>query len=158
MTISTSAFIGLGANLGNPIQQIVDARSKLIRLTSTVSWRCSSMYVSSPVGYSDQPNFINCVLALETLDDAHTLFANMQCAEEALGRVRDPYNQNAPRLIDIDLILFGDQDLNDEHLIVPHPRMAERLFVLEPLGELGVVIPCDERADFSQQILHRLSI
>ena len=156
MNDSMKAFIGLGANLGDPIQQIVDARAELAALDGVMSWRCSAMYVSSPVGYSDQPNFINCVLVLETHYQPHELFAHMQRVEEQLGRVRDPENQNAPRLIDIDLILFGDECLDDEQLIVPHPRLSERLFVLEPLRELGVQIKPDSHTDFTLQILHRL--
>lgn len=154
-----TAFLGLGANLGDPIQQIVDARRCLLCLSGTEALRSSSLYVSSPVGYSEQPNFINCVVALETHDDAHILLDDMQSIEKRLGRVRDASNQNAPRMIDIDLLLYGETQINDPRLIVPHPRMQERLFVLEPLHELGVRdYPKSLNTDFTQQELHKLSL
>jgi len=134
--MATIAYLGLGANLGDPIQQIVDARESLRQLDSTRSLRCSSMYVSSPVGYDSQPDFINCVVELETTCSAIELLDRMQGIEHTLGRQRVIGNQNAPRLIDIDMLLFGDQTINEPRLTVPHPRMANRLFVIKPLLEL----------------------
>lgn len=157
----TQAFIGLGANLGDPIQQIVDARCMLVNLSSSMGFACSSLYVSSPVGYSEQPNFINAVMRLETLASAHELLAAMQNIERSLGRVRHSHNQNAPRTIDLDLLVFGQQHIEDDQLIVPHPRIGERLFVLQPLfellpsarlAELGI----KQQKDFPEQVLHRL--
>ena len=158
MSVLNRALIGLGANLGDPIQQILDARALLSALPLVASCESSYLYVSSPVGYSDQPNFINCALALETSYDAVQLFAQMQSIETHLGRVRVQGNQNAPRMIDIDLLLFGDQTSDDPVLTIPHPRICERLFVMQPLADLGVDMKADENVDFSDQILHRLSI
>ena len=158
MSVSNRALIGLGANLNDPIQQILDARVALTNLPLVASWQCSALYVSSPVGYSDQPNFVNCVLALNTHYDAYSLFGYMQTIETDLGRTRDKNNQNAPRLIDIDMLMFGDKQLADPNLIIPHPRMRERLFVLEPLADLGVDMKPDPAVDFGEQVLHRLSI
>jgi 2-amino-4-hydroxy-6-hydroxymethyldihydropteridine diphosphokinase len=150
------AYIGLGANLGDPIQQIIDAREALNSLRGSRKGRCSSLYLSSPVGYSEQPSFINCVLELESSLGAHGLFDCMRDIENSLGRVRDAKNQNAARLIDLDLLLFGDQVISDEILSVPHPRIAERLFVLRPLAELGPKITHSNSVDFTQQVLHKL--
>jgi len=158
MSVVNRALIGLGANLNDPIQQILDARVALINLPLVTGWECSPFYVSAPVGYSDQPNFINCVLSLETSYDAYTLFRYMQGIEAQLGRVRDKNNQNAPRLIDIDMLMFGEQQLSDPKLIIPHPRMGERLFVIKPLADLGVQVESEPNADFSDQVLHQLLI
>jgi len=158
MSVSNRALIGLGANLNDPIQQILDARLALSHLPLVKSWQCSSFYLSTPVGYSDQPNFVNCVLALDTGYDAYTLFEYMQAIEAGLGRVRDVNNQNAPRLIDIDMLMFSDQQLSDPKLTIPHPRMNQRLFVIKPLADLGVHIQPNVNTDFSQQVLYQLSI
>jgi len=133
----TVAYLGLGANLGDPIQQLIDARTALYALDGTEHGRCSSFYLSSPVGYDEQPDFINCVLELTTRLDAYELLDAMQAIEVQLGRTRVVSNQNAPRLIDIDLLLFGHHSIRSERLNVPHPRMQQRLFVLKPLLELN---------------------
>lgn len=130
------AYLGLGANLGDPIQQLIDARLALEALPSSIDLQCSSFYVSSPVGYDDQPDFINCVIELHTDAEPLDLLDATQNIENNLGRKRIVGNQNAPRLIDIDILLYGDRKIGDPRLIVPHPRMAERLFVLKPLLEL----------------------
>lgn len=161
----TLAYLGLGANLGDPIQQMIDARRALARLTATESLRCSSFYASSPVGYDDQPDFINCVVELNTRLTPMTLLDSIQSIEKNLGRQRVVGNQNAPRLIDIDLLLYGDQKINSERLTVPHPRMKNRLFVLKPLLELAeiehyrlVLDSGEKKGDFSQQTLSQLMI
>ena len=118
------------------------------------------MYLSSPVGYANQANFINCVLALDIDNEliAEEFFDHVQKIETGLGRVRDSGNQNAPRKIDIDVLLFTDQVINLKKLLIPHPRMAQRLFVIEPLNELGIDIKKDENIDFSQQEIFKLAI
>ena len=133
------AYLGLGANLGDPIQQLVDARELISTLSATKSLRSSCFYSSSPVGFAEQADFINCVVELKTSDGPITLLENMQSIENTLGRKRVAGNQNSPRLIDIDLLLYGDQEIDTEVLNVPHPRMKERLFVLEPLLELSEI-------------------
>jgi len=163
-----TAMIGMGANLGDPVQQIVDARVSLLALKHVHGGKCSSLYLSSPVGYSEQPDFVNCVMALNTQASPHRLLADMQAIETDLGRLRVADNQDAPRLIDLDLLLFGDHVISTERLQLPHPRMHERLFVLAPLdelqpnlrlNELGKV--CDLISDIaahSDQVLYRLSL
>ena len=160
MEILKRVYLGLGANLGDPVQQIIDARIKLSSLQCVHAWTCSSMYLSSPVGYADQAYFINCVLALDidSEHEAEEFFDHVQKIETDLGRVRDSGNQNAPRKIDIDVLLFADQVINLKKLLIPHPRMAQRLFVIEPLNELGVDIKKDKNTDFSQQEIFKLAI
>lgn len=157
----TLAYLGLGANLGDPIQQMLDAISALRRLPSSESLRCSSFYGSSPVGYDDQADFINCVVELETHLSAIELLDDIQVIENTLGRVRVVGNQNAPRLIDIDLLLYGDHTIDSERLTVPHPRMENRLFVIEPLLELVELAhyrSALESNDFDDQVVRRLTI
>lgn len=132
----TKAYLGLGANLGDPMQQLVDARDMLSRWLGTHALRSSNFYLSSPVGNADQPDFVNAVLELSTDRTADELFSEMQRVEQRLGRTRCQNNQNAPRLIDIDMLLFGSHVIAQDDLVVPHPRMLERLFVLMPLADL----------------------
>lgn len=155
------AYLGLGGNLGDPIEQIISARSALFGLPTVLGGRCSSFYSSSPVGYDDQPDFINCVVELKVTSSAMELLDSMQHIESHLGRRRVSNNQNAPRLIDIDLLLFADQTIESERLSVPHPRMKERLFVLRPLLELlesDAYRTCLNNGKFEGQILTQLMI
>ena len=157
----TVAYLGLGANLGDPIQQLLDARDALRCHGSTESLRCSSFYVSSPVGDKQQADFINCVVEVQTRCNALELLDCLQSIENALGRQRVVGNQNAPRRIDLDMLLFGDQNIDSQRLTVPHPRMRDRLFVIEPLLELAEIdtyrLVMDEY-DFAGQTLSRLAI
>ncbi|WP_170132060.1 2-amino-4-hydroxy-6-hydroxymethyldihydropteridine diphosphokinase [Arenicella xantha] len=134
--LESIAYLGLGANLGDPVQQLIDAKNYLSKLPNCKILNASAYYLTSPVGYQSQPDFVNCVVALETTLSAEVLLQKTQKIENLLGRTRVLGNQNAPRLIDIDILLFGDVQLNTADLSIPHPRIAERLFVLLPLSEL----------------------
>lgn len=151
------AYIGVGANLGDRVQTIVDARRALAKLPETLTLRSSSLYWSSPVGYDDQPGFVNCVFALTARLSGGELFSRIQCLETVFGRRRDPRNQNAPRAIDLDLLLFNDQCIQTEELIVPHPRILERRFVIEPLLELSndVVVAGEHLNSYYRNALQR---
>ena len=158
---STLAYLGLGGNLGDPIEQMLSAQSALLALPGVVAGRRSSFYSSSPVGYADQPDFINCVVECEVTLTAIELLEHMQAIEITLGRQRVADNQNAPRLIDIDLLLFGDQIIESDRLVVPHPRMTKRLFVLTPLMELiddPFYRACLENGEFDGQALQPLRV
>lgn len=135
--MSVLAYIGLGANLGDPVQKILDAKRYLLTNSSIHLLKSSSLYLSSPVGYKDQPHFVNSVCEIETQLSADALLEFLNRIESSLGRQRDLDNQNAPRLIDLDLLLYGNDVIETKTLIVPHPRMSERLFVIEPLAELA---------------------
>lgn len=131
-----TAYIGFGANLGDPIQQILDARRHLAKNANVFALEHSALYLTSPIGYEKQPDFVNCVSAIETNLPPQALLALLQNIENLLGRNRDPDNQNSPRIIDLDLLLFGTQNINEDSLVVPHPRLETRLFTLLPLSEL----------------------
>lgn len=136
-----SAFIALGANLGRPVQQLQRALLLVGQLPQTQIVRTSGFYASAAVGYTDQPDFVNAVAEVETALTAPQLLEALLAIEAVLGRIRT--FQNAPRTIDLDVILYGDARIETPDLIVPHPRMHERAFVLRPLLEIApdILIP-----------------
>ena len=142
----TIAYIGLGSNLAEPRSQVERALQELGSLPHSRLIGRSSLYRSAPVGYAAQPDFINAVAALDTDLDARALLRELQALEARHGRARS--FPNAPRTLDLDLLLFGGECLSDSDLVVPHPRMHERAFVLEPLVEIApdVLIPGRGRA------------
>jgi 2-amino-4-hydroxy-6-hydroxymethyldihydropteridine diphosphokinase len=137
----TAAFIGLGANLGEPQRQVQEAFRELDAIPHTRVVRTSSLYRSAPLGYAEQPSFVNAVAQVETGLPAERLLAELHAIETRHGRSRS--FANAPRTLDLDLLLFGNAILDVPGLKVPHPRMHERAFVLLPLVEIAenVAIP-----------------
>ncbi len=135
------ACVGLGANLGDPLAQMRAAIDAIARLPATRVSSVSSVYRSAPVGYLDQPDFYNAVVALDTRLPPQALLDALLAIEQDGGRTRE--FRNAPRLIDLDLLLYGDEVVELPHLTVPHPRLAGRAFVLLPLAEIepGCVVP-----------------
>lgn len=130
----TAAYVGMGANLGDPKAQLEAAWQALGRIPRTKALARSRLYRSAPVGYESQPDFLNCVAKLDTDLDARSLLEHLEQVEHDLGRKRS--FRNAPRSIDLDLLLYGEQKIDTPRLTVPHPRMHERAFVLAPLAEL----------------------
>lgn len=129
------AFIGLGSNLAEPRAQILKAFAELGRLPQTRLLAHSSLYRSAPVGYAEQPDFINAVAEIETGLDPHQLLAALLDMEHRHGRVRE--FRNAPRILDLDILLYDDLACHEHGLTLPHPRMHERAFVLQPLHEIA---------------------
>jgi 2-amino-4-hydroxy-6-hydroxymethyldihydropteridine diphosphokinase len=141
------AWVGIGANLGDARANVADALTRLTRLPETTLLRASSLYRTEPIDSSGD-DYINAVACLDTALDAHALLAALLGIEQAHGRER-PY-RNAPRTLDLDLLLYGDAVIDDAPaLTVPHPRMHERAFVLAPLAELApeLRIPGHGRVD-----------
>lgn len=134
MRAPVNAFVGLGANLGDAPQAVRDAVAALDRLPATRLVRASSLYRSAPVD-AGGPDFINGVAEVATQLSAPELLRALQGIEQAAGRER-PY-RNAPRTLDLDLLLYGDARIASPALTVPHPRLRERAFVLLPLRELA---------------------
>ena len=130
-----TAFIGLGANLGEPETQVRTAIAALGKLPKTRLVRASSLYRSAPVGYRDQPEFVNAVAEIETELGPDALLKDLLAIEARFGRTRS--FPNAPRTLDLDLLLYGDRIIAQPGLVVPHPRMDERAFVLAPLAEIA---------------------
>lgn len=129
------AFIALGSNLENPTSQIQQAFEELKQLPGTHLISCSSLYQSAPVGRLDQPDFINAVAYIETELVPHDLLNALLNIEKNHGRVRE--SLNAPRTLDLDILLYDDLQCQDEELTLPHPRMSQRAFVLKPLMEIA---------------------
>lgn len=132
-SLMSSAFIALGANLGDRIATLQSAVSRIGALGTIEA--ISSVYETDPVGYLDQPQFLNAVLQLSTALRPVELLDLLLEVEAELGRVRT--FANAPRAIDLDLLLYGDEVMTTERLVLPHPRMLERGFVLVPLAEIA---------------------
>ena len=135
------AFVGLGANLGDPAAQLAAALEAIGRLSGTRIVAVSSFYRTAPIGYEAQPDFLNAVAEIETALAPDELLTALQAVESVAGRARS--FPNAPRTLDLDLLLYGDRTLDAPGLQVPHPRMHERAFVLAPLVEIApeVAIP-----------------
>jgi len=137
MTISsTIAYIGLGSNLSKPIEQVKNAINEIKNITQSQVTAISSLYLSKPMGPQDQDNYINAVVALETSLSAIELLNALQAIENKAGRVRKE-NRWGARILDLDIILFGNNIINTERLTIPHYGMTEREFVLLPLAEIA---------------------
>jgi len=126
--------VGLGANLGEPRQQLTEALTAMSGLPETRLAGHSSFYRTAPVGHEDQPEYLNAVAVLDTRLAPGVLLEGLQGIERRHGRERS--FPNAPRTLDLDILLFGDEQIARPGLTVPHPRMHERAFVLQPLLEL----------------------
>jgi 2-amino-4-hydroxy-6-hydroxymethyldihydropteridine diphosphokinase len=129
-------FVGIGSNLGEPERQIAAALDLLRAEDGIDVVAVSSLRETEPVGYLQQPNFVNGAAALETELSPHELLDRLLAIEQQLGRRRGEGPRFGPRLIDLDLLLYGDEVVDEPGLTVPHPRLAERRFALEPLAEL----------------------
>lgn len=134
-----TAYIALGANLpspaGPPSATLSAAVQRLCALGNVNQQ--SSLYRTEPVGFADQPRFVNAVVALETDLDARALLNKLLSIEKAFGRDRTAGIANGPRTLDLDILLFNGLELNEPGLELPHPRMVERAFVLVPLAEIA---------------------
>ncbi|TAK44893.1 MAG: 2-amino-4-hydroxy-6-hydroxymethyldihydropteridine diphosphokinase [Betaproteobacteria bacterium] len=130
----TAAYVGLGANLDGPRRQVLAALEELAQLPRTQLTARSSLYRSAPLGHLEQPEFINAVARLETALEPEALWAALQAIERAHGRERT--FRDAPRTLDLDLLLYGEARIASPALTVPHPRLHERAFVLLPLTEI----------------------
>lgn len=130
----TQAYIGLGANLGEAYATLKQAVVELANNPGVSQLTLSKYYRSAPVD-SSGPDYVNAVASIHTRLSAQDLLATLQDIENRHGRTR-PY-RNAPRTLDLDLLLYGTATINEPNLIVPHPRMHERAFVLKPLSDLA---------------------
>ena len=138
---ATIAYIGLGSNLEDPLSQIRQALVQLDSIPGTRVAARSSLYRTAPVGLVEQPGFINAVASVQTTLKPQALLAALLAIENRQGRRRTI--RNAPRTLDLDLLLYGEKIFDMEGLTLPHPRLHERAFVLAPLAEIapGTIIP-----------------
>lgn len=135
------AYVGLGANLGDPNSQIRAALAALANVPATQIAGWSSFYRSAPLGDAEQPDYINAVAQVETMLGPRALLDALLAIESRMGRTRS--RANAPRTLDLDLLLYDQMMIAEPGLNVPHPRMHTRAFVLAPLAEIapGIEIP-----------------
>jgi 2-amino-4-hydroxy-6-hydroxymethyldihydropteridine diphosphokinase len=133
--VTTRAYVGLGSNLGDREATLLQALELLAAEAGVTVTGVSAFRDTEPVDYLDQPRFLNGVAALETELPARELLDRLLGVERALGRHRDG-PRFGPRTVDLDLLLYGDATIEEPGLSVPHPRLVERRFVLEPLAEL----------------------
>ncbi len=138
----TLAYVGLGANLGDRESTLIAAVDALAAEEGIEVVAVSTLRDTKPVGVGEQPRFLNGVVLLETTLSARELLDRLLEIEQRFGRIRVP-GEHGPRTLDLDLLLYGDEETDEPGLRVPHPRLHERRFVLEPLGELapGLVVP-----------------
>ena len=130
-----TAFIGLGSNLAQPAVQIIQAMQTIGLVQDTKVVARSSLYRSAPVGYLDQPDFVNAVVKVETALTPIALLQALLALEQENGRTRE--FQNAPRTLDLDVLMYDDLQHHEHGLTVPHPQMHKRAFVLQPLLEIS---------------------
>jgi 2-amino-4-hydroxy-6-hydroxymethyldihydropteridine diphosphokinase len=128
-------FLGLGSNIGDRAASINRARRLIDGVSGVRVIRASSLIETKPVGYEDQPDFINAVIEIETTLPPRDLLFEIKRIEREMGR--EETFRFGPRIIDIDILLFGDRVVDEPGLVIPHPRMHERRFVLEPLAEIA---------------------
>lgn len=148
------AFIGLGSNLGDREANIRQSLQQLEQMPETTIVRGSSLYDTEPVGLPDQPNFLNGVVQLETHLTPRQLLWNLKLIERRLGRVRTQHW--GPRVIDLDLLLYGDEVVDEDDLQVPHPLLAQRSFVMVPLVEIDPLLVHPVTNQTMLSILQRL--
>ncbi|MBT8420301.1 MAG: 2-amino-4-hydroxy-6-hydroxymethyldihydropteridine diphosphokinase [Gammaproteobacteria bacterium] len=131
-----TAYIGVGGNLGDPVTTVRSALAELGKLPRTSLRAMSSLYRSSPMGPANQPDFINAVAQIHTTLAPLALLFALQAIEHQYGRVRTGARWG-PRTLDLDLLLYGDRQITEDVLTVPHPGLFDRAFVLYPLHEIA---------------------
>lgn len=159
------AYIGIGSNLAEPLQQVEQAISALADLAQSRLVLRSSLYRSAPVGPQDQPDFVNAVVAVLTGLAPQELLAALQVIENAQGRTRSG-ERWGPRTLDLDLLVYGNETVATPTLTVPHPRIGERNFVLLPLSEIAPHLPIPglpsvpqlvQQVSRSEQLIERIT-
>ena len=126
-------FLGLGSNIGDKEEHIRKALTLLANICKVR--RTSHLYLTEPVGYTEQDWFLNCVVVVETDVEAKKLLSSIKSIERKLGRTKTV--KKGPRIIDIDILFYGDCVVNSKNLVIPHPLLQERLFVLQPMMDLN---------------------
>jgi len=126
-------FLGLGSNIGDKEEHIRKALTSLSNICNVR--RTSNLYLTEPVGYTEQDWFLNCVVEVETDVDPKKLLSSIKSIERKLGRKKTV--KNGPRIIDIDILFYGVCVVNSKNLVIPHPLLQERLFVLQPMMDLN---------------------
>ncbi|QUG39930.1 2-amino-4-hydroxy-6-hydroxymethyldihydropteridine diphosphokinase [Psychrobacillus sp. INOP01] len=146
------AFISLGSNIGNRLEYLQQAVRLLQQIEQVKVVNMSSVYETDPVGYEDQAAFLNMVVEIETILTPHELLKKCNEIEAELGRKRDI--RWGPRTVDLDILLYNEENMKTQDLIIPHPRMMERGFVLIPLVELQASLVDPESKQLLADVAH----
>ena len=150
--MATRCFVALGANLGDPLATVRAALAALRELPDAELVTTSSLYRTAPVGLRRQPDFINAVVEMHAVSPAPTFLEALFAIEARFGRQRSV--PNAPRTLDLDLLLYGDLRSDDPRLTLPHPRLHERAFVLSPLAEIAPGLTIPGRGRVEELLMH----
>jgi len=150
--VKKTVYLSLGSNLGDRQSNLRNAIGRLLELGDVVE--VSSLYETEPVEVTDQPWFLNCAVAVRTDLMPREFLAGILAIEKSMGRVRT--QPKGPRVIDIDILLFGQQTINTPELTVPHPAMAERRFVLVPLAEIAPEVVHPTTQESIRELLSKL--
>jgi len=153
MKSMAQVFIGLGSNLGGRLNYLKQALTEMAHLPSTAVITCSSVYETDPVGVKEQPIFLNVVAELDSTLIPYELFTGLKRIEREIGRTRS--ERWGPREIDLDLLYYGREVVNDQGLHVPHPEIANRRFVLVPMKEIAPAYFDPLRHLSIEELLHR---
>lgn len=151
VTHQVIAYVGVGSNLQNPQQQVKDALSELDQISDTRCIQSSSLYRSHPMGSANQPDYINAVAALETTLSPKALLQHLQGIEARHGRIRGA-ERWGPRSLDLDILLYNQYSTYEADLVIPHPGMHERPFVLYPLYEIAPDIQIPGRGSLKSML------
>lgn len=143
------AYLGIGTNIGDRLQNLIDTVEALNLLPLTKVIEVSNVYETEPVGYANQDDFLNIVVSVSTELNAHNLLGAALGIEAGMGRIRTI--KNGPRIIDVDLLMYEKENIDSYTLTLPHPRMLERNFVLKPLLDLNL-----ENSFYSREKLEKL--
>ena len=143
------AYLGIGTNIGDRLQNLIDTVEALSLLPLTKVIEVSNVYETAPVGYANQDDFLNIVVAVSTELNAHNLLGAALGIEAGMGRIRTI--KNGPRIIDVDLLMYESESLDSHTLTLPHPRMLERNFVIKPLLDLDL-----EKSYYSKEKLGKI--
>ncbi|MDQ6646343.1 MAG: 2-amino-4-hydroxy-6-hydroxymethyldihydropteridine diphosphokinase [Pseudomonadota bacterium] len=146
----TRAYVALGSNMSDPRQQVLDAMEALAQLPDTAVVKRSSFYRTPPWGVLEQPAFVNAAVELKTSLSPHALLDALLVIEQKAGRVRAV--RNGPRTLDLDLLHVDGVQLDDARLTLPHPRMADRAFVLLPLRDIAPTLPLPGGGTVAQRV------
>jgi 2-amino-4-hydroxy-6-hydroxymethyldihydropteridine diphosphokinase len=150
---TVTAYIGLGSNLDNPVQQIERARNTLSKTPNINELAFSSLYESQPLGLMNQPDYTNAVMAISTSLSPQDLLKIMQSIENGQGRIRTSERWSA-RTLDLDLLLYGELLINQANLTVPHPGVCQRAFVLYPLHEISPMLKIPGKGQIADLLLN----
>ncbi len=148
------AYVGIGSNIGDRENQLRLALKELAALPTMESGAVSSIYETAPVGVREQPDFLNLVVSVRTTLSPHKLLDILQGIENKMGRVRTV--RWGPRVIDLDLLLYGELVVETPELTVPHPRLQERSFVLMPLAEIAPTVVLPGGTKTAEKLLEKL--